>query len=65
MEIINVLILMIQCFIKICYIVLTAGVSGIIALLILQVTMFWTCKISLYNLAIKEAKKFTKKYKIF
>ena len=61
----EILKLMLLCICKISMLCFNALVSGIILLLIAQVVIFWTTKTSLYNLAIKEAKKFTKKYKIF
>ena len=61
----NILKLMLLCTCKISMLCFNALVSGIILLLITQVVIFWTTKISLYNLAIKEAKNFIKKYKIF
>ena len=57
--------LMLLCTCKISMLCFNALVSGIILLLITQAVVFWCTKISLYNLAIKEAKKFIKKYEIF
>lgn len=57
MEIINVLIAMFQCIFRMGYIALISGMSAIILLLTIQTVIFWTTKISLYNIAIKEAKK--------
>lgn len=61
----EILKLMLLCTCKISILCTNALVSVAILLLITQVVIFWTTKISLYNLAIKEAKKFIKKYKIF
>ncbi len=65
MEIINVLISMIQCTLRMLAIFGSSAILGIAILFTIQVTIFWATKISLYNLAIKEAKKFIKKYEIF
>lgn len=61
----EVLKLMLLCTCKISMLCFNALVSVAILLLIAQVVIFWTTKISLYNIATKEAKKFIKKYKIF
>lgn len=65
MEIINVLIAMIQCTLRIFAIFGSSAILGLVILLTIQVTIFWTFKVSLYSEAIKEAKKFIKKYEIF
>lgn len=57
--------LMLLCTCKISILCTNALVSVAILLLIAQVVIFWTTKISLYNLAIKEVKNFIKKYEIF
>lgn len=61
----NILKLMLLCTCKISMLCFNALISVAILLLIAQVVIFWTTKTSLYNLAIKEAKKFIKKYEIF
>lgn len=57
--------LILLCTCKISILCINALVSVAILLLITQAVVFWCTKISLYNLAIKEVKKFTKKYRIF
>ena len=57
--------LMLLCTCKISMLCFNALISVTILLLITQAVVFWCTKISLYNLAIKEAKKFIKKYEIF
>lgn len=61
----EVLKLMLLCTCKISILCTSALVSVAILLLITQAVVFWCTKISLYNLAIKEAKNFIKKYEIF
>lgn len=65
MYIIDILIAMIQCTLRILAIFGNSAILGLAILFAVQVVLFWTTKISLYNLAIKEAKKFIKKYEIF
>ena len=65
MYIIDVLIAMIQCILRILAIFGSCAILGLVILFTVQVVIFWTFKVSLYNEAIKEAKKFTKKYEIF
>ena len=65
MYIIDVLIVMIQCTLRMLAIFGSSAVLGLVILFTVQVVIFWTTKISLYNLVIKEAKKFIKKYEIF
>jgi hypothetical protein len=65
MYIIDVLIAMIQCILRMLAIFGSSAILGLVILFIIQVTIFWTFKVSLYSEAIKEAKKFIKKYEIF
>ena len=65
MYIIDVLIAMIQCALRMLAIFGNSAILGLAILFTVQVVIFWTFKVSLYNEAIKEAKKFAKKYKIF
>lgn len=65
MYIIDVLIAMIQCTLRILAIFGSCAILGLAILFIAQVVIFWTLKVSLYNETIKEAKKIIKKYEIF
>ena len=65
MYIIDVLIAMIQCTLRMIAIFGSSAILGLAILFTIQVTIFWTFKVSLYSEAIKEAKKFIKKYEIF
>ena len=65
MYIIDVLIVMIQCTLRMLTIFGSSAILGLAILFTVQVVIFWTFKVSLYNEAIKEAKKFIKKYEIF
>ena len=65
MYIIDVLIAMAQCILRMLAIFGNSAILGLAILFTVQVVIFWTFKVSLYNEAIKEAKKFIKKYEIF
>ena len=65
MYIIDVLIAMIQCILRMLAIFGSSAILGLAILFTVQVVIFWTFKVSLYSEAIKEAKKFIKKYEIF
>jgi hypothetical protein len=65
MYIIDVLIAMVQCSLRMLAIFGSSAILGLAILLAIQVTIFWTFKVSLYSEAIKEVKKFIKKYEIF